>query len=41
MMARLFYVHWNEAELLEGAARLEALGHEVVGHGSTTASASF
>jgi DNA-binding response OmpR family regulator len=33
-MARVFYIHWNEAELRERIAPLEAAGHEVRGHWS-------
>jgi hypothetical protein len=40
-MARIFYLHWNEAELLARVAPLEAAGHEVKGHWSTEAPAKL
>ncbi len=34
-MARLFYLHWNQAELAARVKPLVAAGHEVHGHWST------
>lgn len=40
-MARVFYLHWNEAELKELVAPLKKAGHEVSTHWSTETHAKF
>ncbi len=40
-MARIFYLHFNEAELKERMAPLADAGHEVRGHGSTEVAAKW
>lgn len=40
-MAKVFYLHWNEAELKERLAPLAKAGYEVVSHWRTEARAQF
>lgn len=40
-MAKVFYVHWNEAELQERLAPLQKAGYEVASHWSTETHARF
>jgi hypothetical protein len=40
-MAKILYVHWNEAELEARVAPLKAAGHEVLGHWNQEKQAKF
>ena len=40
-MARIFYVHWNEGEVLERIAPMTEAGHDVRAHWSTESSPSL
>jgi len=40
-MAKVFYLHWHEAELAERVAALIAGGHEVRGHWSSETAAKL
>ena len=41
LMARIFYVHWNEGEALERIAPMTEAGHDVRAHWSTDSSPSL
>jgi len=40
-MAKVFYLHWNEAELKERIALLKKSGYEITSHWSTETHAQF
>ena len=41
LMARIFYMHWNEGEALERIAPMTEAGHDVRAHWSTDSSPSL